>query len=602
MKHLQRLLHRSPSGLRTQLLLGTAVPVISLLVILAIVGMFGFTRLTQTLVEQRDAELVQLAAGQIANYWADSVLLLTQIASTEVARQGDVMALQDLLESSAALLQRFDVLCVTDSLGIVIASKGGEAGVEMDDHPFFQRARRLQRPVRSDLYVDDHGRHQIAIAVPSYDASGQFAGCVIGIWRLGESCLGLAVGTVRVGGRGFAYLVDEHGTILAHPDPTLLGADASRHPAVAALLRGERGAQTLRVEGDIRVVGYAPISLHALPSSLFADESWEDWGLLTSELWKDLIAPLRPYVRLMIVVVIALVSLPLIVLAVGTQRIAAPLQSLVPQVERVAAGHFDTQVSRSAGSSEMRELGLAFNKMVDQLRRYQSDIQNYVVSILTSQEEERKRIARELHDETAQALVVLGRRIEALQETATTDELLAELEALRDIVDDTLQGVRRFTRDLRPPLLEELGLPRSLEILGDRLDREESFSIDVRIIGEQRPLLPELELGLYRLAQESLSNVRRHAQAKHVEVTLTYGRDQVSLQISDDGVGFDAPTDPNELMRSGRLGLMGIHERARLFGGRATIRSARGRGTVVSVVVPLSSIVLPSEASRRNAG
>ena len=101
------------------------------------------------------------------------------------------------------------------------------------------------------------------------------------------------------------------------------------------------------------------------------------------------------------------------------------------------------------------------------------------------------------------------------------------------------------------------------------------------------------ELGLYRLAQESLSNVRRHAHASQVKVTLTYGTDTVELDIADDGVGFDAPSDPSDLMRSGRLGIMGIHERARLFGGRAMIRSLPGEGTAVRVVIPISAIVLP---------
>ncbi|MBM3190806.1 MAG: HAMP domain-containing protein, partial [Chloroflexi bacterium] len=379
-------LQRSPSGLRTQLLLGTAVPIISLLIILAVVGMFGLTRLTQTLVEQRDAGLVQLAARQIASYWADSVLLLTQVASTNAAREGDVAALQDLLSSSVALLKRYDQISVTDSQGVTIATVGGELGAQAGDQPFFERARRLRRPVRSEIHRDAQGRSVIAVAVPSYDVYGQFAGCALGIWVLGETQLGLPVANVQVGQRGYAYLVDAAGTVLYHPQSALVGSDASRQPPVAALLRGETGAQTVRMNGTITVVGYAPMSLQELQSSLFADESWTGWGLLTSELWDDLIAPLQPYVQLMIVVVLALVALPLVLLAVGSQRTVAPLQSLVTQVDRVASGRFDTQVSIDTGPSEVRELGLAFNQMVEQLRKYQSDSQNYVVSILTGQE------------------------------------------------------------------------------------------------------------------------------------------------------------------------------------------------------------------------
>ncbi|MCD6519093.1 MAG: HAMP domain-containing protein [Anaerolineae bacterium] len=598
MRKLGRAFRKLRSSFRFQLMLATAAPVIFFLTILTLVALYGFTRMTQTLVEQRDAELVQLAAQQVADYWADSVLLLTQVASTNEVRRGSLSSIQKLLIANKALLQRFDEISMTDPQGMIIASAGGKLGDQLGQYPFFERARRLRRPVCSRLYENSLGRQVISVAIPVYDIWGRFAGCLIGTWDLHGDRLGLSVANIRVGQRGFAYLVNESGIILYHPDPELIGADASRHPAVAALLQGKTGAQTIRTQGQTVVVGYAPIPLRRLSSSLLADESWEGWGLLTSELWDDIIAPLQPYARSMLVLLILVVIIPLAILAITSRSIVAPLQSLLTQVERVASGEFDTQVSINSGPSEMRDLELAFNTMVKQLRKYRDDIQNYVVSILNSQEEERKRIARELHDETAQALIVLGRQIEMAQELTNDPTLISELEKLRDMVDATLQGVRRFTRDLRPPLLEELGLPRTLEILGSRTAREEPFTVDVRIVGEPYQLMPELELGLFRLAQESLSNVRRHAQATHVDLTLTYAKDRVVLEIVDNGIGFNAPQDPAELMRSGRLGLMGIYERARLFGGKAEILSEPGKGTIVRVIVPLSAIVLPTDAQR----
>ena len=196
--------------------------------------------------------------------------------------------------------------------------------------------------------------------------------------------------------------------------------------------RGQTGAQTVKSGSRTMVVGYAPIPLHSEPSSLVADESWEGWGLLTIEYWDDIVSPLRPYVLLMSLLLLVLIACPVVILAMVARRIIAPLQSLVTQVEKVAEGEFGTQVSINAGPSEVQELEIAFNQMVDQLRKYRRDIQNYVVSILNSQEQERKRIARELHDETAQAIIVLGRRIEMAQELAASTELSDELESLRD--------------------------------------------------------------------------------------------------------------------------------------------------------------------------
>lgn len=592
-KKLENLLKRPFKGsLRTQLMLAIVVPVVILLIIVTVVGVFGFTRVTQMLVEERDAELVKLAAQQIGDYWAESVLLLTQISSSEAVREGEVDTVQELLEAHMALQQRFDQISVTDAGGRVVATAGGKRGAQVGKLEFFQRARQFRRPVRSDQYKDSAGNRLITVAVPIYDIYGRFAGCVLGTWSLEGTQLGFAIVNILAGQEGFAYLVDEHGYILYHPRKDLIGANKRNHPAVKALLQGESGARTIESGGQTLVVGYAPIQMGRLASSLFADPSWEDWGLLTSESWSDLVAPLQPYIRLMVVLLVLLVTLPTGILAWNSERIAAPLSTLVEQTGHVAAGDFDTQVSIDQGPLELRELEAAFNSMVLQLREFQRQNQSYVVSILNSQEEERKRIARELHDETAQALIVLGRQIEMVQEMAQSKEVLEELERLRNTVDQTLEGVRRFTRDLRPPLLEELGLPRTLEILGDRMEREQPFTVDVSIIGEPYPLLAEVELGLYRLAQEGLNNVRRHAQATHVDVTLTYAQEAVILEVCDDGVGFEVPTDQKELAKSGGLGLMGIHERARLFGGQASIDSTPGEGTTVRVEIPLSPLVL----------
>jgi len=573
----------------------TVVPVAVLLIALVTVSVFGFTRLTQTLVEQRDSELVQLAARQVAGYWADSVRLLIAVSSTDPVRSGDLGAIKALLSESVALYQRFDQISITDVQGVVVATEGGMLGESVGQYAYFERARRLRRPVRSEVYKDAQGQQVIVVAVPIYDWAGRFSGCALGVWELQKDHLGLPVRNVRVGQNGFAQLLDSRGIVLYHPSKDMIGADYHQHPAVAALLRGETGAQTVNVGGQTMVVGYAPLRLRELASSL-ADESWDGWGLVTVEFWDDIVAPLRPYVRLMAVLLVLVVTIPLTFLALNSRRIIAPLQSLVAQAERVASGEFETQVSVNTGPSEVRELELAFNTMVDQLRKYRSDIQSYIISILNSQEDERKRIARELHDETAQALIVLGRRIEMAEELSDNAELTAQLESLRDLVDDTLQGVRLFTRDLRPPLLEELGLPRTLELLGDRTAQEQPLTVNVTIKGEPRPLLPEVELGLYRLAQESLSNVRRHAHATRVEIGLTYEENRVRLEITDDGVGFEAPKNPAELIKSGRLGLMGIYERARLFGGQATITSKPGQGTQVVVEVPLTAIVLSPQA------
>ncbi|NLD71812.1 MAG: HAMP domain-containing protein [Chloroflexi bacterium] len=586
-------LRRSVAGnLRAQLILTTVAPVAVLLIALTIVGALALISLTQALVQDRDTELVQLAARQIADDWELSVHLLAQVASAEPIRAGRRDDAQGLLRENAVLQQRFDLLSVTNAQGHVIATEGGALGQDVGNLDYFERAKQLRRPVRSPLHDDGHGRRVITVAVPYFDGAGRFGGCVLGTWDLAGSQLGAPVASIRVGEEGYAFLVDQQGAILYHPDRSLLAAQWMEHPSVAAVCEGGAGAQTIRWRSERTIIAYAPVPLTQLPSSLVADESWEGWGLLTSQMWEDIVAPLQPYLILMLFLLLLALLLPLAFLALNSRRIVAPLQSLVAQAEEVAAGRFESRVSVDSGPTEVRELEEAFNTMVAQLLKYRNDIQNYVVSILNTQEQERKRVARELHDDTAQALVVLGRRIELATDLTSRQELVRELDELRDMVDDTVRSVRSFTRDLRPPLLEELGLPRSLQILGDRVSRDESLEVTVRIEGQPRQLLPEVELGLYRLAQESLSNVRRHAQATRATVELVYDAATLALRITDNGIGFEAPEDPSELVSSGRLGLVGIFERARLFGGKAEIESAPGRGTVITIGIPVTTIVL----------
>ncbi|MEN6478370.1 MAG: cache domain-containing protein [Anaerolineales bacterium] len=585
----RRRLRLRQAGLRTQLLLSTALPAALLMIAVATAGLRAFTRVTQQLVEDRDAELVALSASQVADHWAETLLLLSQVAATDEIRGGDPVSAKQILTANDALLRRFDALLLTDASGSVLASTLPTPLDSLGSQPVFQGARDNRRAVRSGLLSSDQGEQFILVAVPVYDQTRRFGGCLVGVWRLGGEGIAAPLRLVRAGSGAFAYLVDGDGRVLWHPQASLVGADMSQHPAVIKALAGQSGAETVQERSDTVVVGYSPIPANALNSSLFSDPSWQNWTLLVSERWEDITSPFRPLFALVLVLIVGLGVLPLLVLAISSQRVIAPLQTLVAQVDRVASGEFSTQVSIDHGPSEVHNLEVKFNDMVEQLRRYQADIQNYVTSVINSQEEERKRIARELHDETAQTLIVLGRRIEDAQEHCTDPELAASLSELRDMVDDTLRGVRRFTSDLRPPLLEELGLSNTIEILGSRTAREDNLDVAVEIIGEPKPLPPEHELALYRLAQESLSNVRRHASASHVDLILRYEADQVTLSITDNGIGFDVPPDTSALVAGGRLGLMGIYERARLLGGTAKISSTLGQGTSVDVTLPIDN-------------
>ncbi|MBC7263103.1 MAG: HAMP domain-containing protein [Chloroflexi bacterium] len=575
------------SSLSGQLILSTILPVaISLLAIVA-VGFLGYSRLLQTLVEQRDAELVRLAAQQVANHMVQAVELLHETAASDDVRSGQALRQQAALSARFGLRQHFDCISVVNAAGEVVATDGGELGGRVDALPYFRWARDGYQPVRSNLLPLGQGRQGIVIAVPIFDYQGQFAGIVCGTYDLQGPHLARYLQDVPVGTRGLAYLVGRDGRILWHPDASRIGTDNWGNPATAALLAGQAGAQVVDLPEGRIVLGYAPLEMTSAKGLVFADASWQGWGLVTQEQWDDIIAPLMPYVRLVIALLGLTVILPIVLLATGTRRATAPLRALAERVGHVADGDFQADVP-VGGPAEVRELGRSFNDMVCQLQRYRDDIQRYLASILNAQEEERKRIARELHDDTAQALVILGRRIESCEEMLDDPQRLRqELRLLRDLVDDALQDVRQFTHDLRPPLLEELGLGRSLELMAEEMAKRYSLRVAVQISGNVRSLTPELELTLYRLAQESLTNVCKHAQAQHAVIRLVYDEETVQLQVSDDGIGFRSPKTAAELAEAGRLGLLGMYERAQLFGGSLAIASAPNEGTTVTVVMPI---------------
>lgn len=212
----------------------------------------------------------------------------------------------------------------------------------------------------------------------------------------------------------------------------------------------------------------------------------------------------------------------------------------------------------------------------------------YVTQITRAQEDERKRIARELHDETAQTLVALSRRLDAL---LTSPRRLAEptrehLEELRQMTEGILQGVRHFSQDLRPPTLDDLGLLPTLEGLITSLMEQDGIEAELKVVGTQRRLPPEAELVLFRIAQEALNNVKKHSKASKVITTVEFTDGQVRITISDNGRGFELPDRTGGLAATGKFGLIGMQERAQLLGGTLTVRSELGQGTTVVVDVP----------------
>lgn len=221
-------------------------------------------------------------------------------------------------------------------------------------------------------------------------------------------------------------------------------------------------------------------------------------------------------------------------------------------------------------------------------RRMQQNLRFYLSQVVKAQEDERKRVARELHDDTAQSLAVLSRSLEAM--AVDSHELplgfQERLRGLRQQSDKALEGVRLFSQDLRPSILDDLGLFPALEWLADELKKQGGIDAGIKVLGKPVRFSPEAELILFRIAQEALTNAKKHSQATAVEITVELSDDRVTLAVADNGKGFDVPRQLDQLAAAGRLGIMGMQERARLLGGNLTICSELGHGTTVLVEIP----------------
>lgn len=230
----------------------------------------------------------------------------------------------------------------------------------------------------------------------------------------------------------------------------------------------------------------------------------------------------------------------------------------------------------------------AIARNVTEERQLRQNMEYYIAQITRAQEDERLRISRELHDDTVQVLAGLSRDLGSLLSTGRKlpKPTIETLEKLREMADSSLEGVRRFSQDLRPSVLDDLGLVPALKWLTTDLEKQHRLAVKVSINGIQRRLPPEKELTVFRIAQEALNNVARHSQASAVEMTVDFSDDALTLIISDNGQGFDMPTRTSDLVQSAKLGIVGMRERARLIGGTLIVQSEVGVGTTVTLRIP----------------
>jgi len=313
-------------------------------------------------------------------------------------------------------------------------------------------------------------------------------------------------------------------------------------------------------------------------------------------------ATVGQYVRDILVWMVLILVLGLSVAYVLASILTRPLARMVEASRAVSRGDFRWRAPVWA-KDEIGRLGTAFNDMSQKLKRKEEMRTHLLAKVISAQEEERKRIARELHDETSQALTALMVGLKLIEDSPGSSAVRQKASELRATAAETLAGVHDLAVALRPGALDDIGLVAALH----RYVRDFSAKLNIEVDSymrslEGRRLLPEVETAIYRIVQEALTNVAKHAQAKNVSMILECRGLSLVTIVEDDGKGFDVDTIMNLEREEKRLGIFGMMERASLIGGTLTIESQPGMGTTVFLEVPLELMEVLDEQDKAAFG
>ncbi len=566
-------------GLRAQILLWTILPLILVLVVVAFGSIALHQRSMRDLVARRDARLVAMAAerlnGELEARWLalQSLLPFSRDLALAKDRPAGAGVLPALFDRGIRVFEigvtpssePMPALLSSNADGAVLAAAIAQPGV-----PTVVLAKAPDGAVVTLVGLADPASTRAAIGATSVDALDL------------PNLLGQLSGE---GQRAVALLVDATGQVIYRSDSSVVGQNLRDHAEVIQVLEGQSGATFSRPPGtNEHVIGYAPVLLAG-------------WGLIMEEPWRDVVVPMLQYTLMAPLIVLAAAVTSLVAIFFVLRRVVRPLHILGLQASRLAWGDFRAIHTQVNGIGEIEELQRILQEMAEQIGRHQAGMQDYIAELTRAQEDERGRLARELHDETVQSLIALSQRVamleldvaegESMPSTEIGSQFQQRLADLSTLLKQSLQNVRRLIRDLRPLYLDEAGLVPALEVLATNAGRD-GLSAGLDVSGEERRLPEEGELAIFRIAQAAISNVTRHAQATRVHLGLHFSEAGVTLEVEDDGVGFVPPHVPSDLTSQGHFGLVGMRERSTRLGGHLSIHSAPGHGTKVEAFLPSS--------------
>ncbi|MFQ5739532.1 MAG: HAMP domain-containing protein [Acidobacteriota bacterium] len=608
----------------------TIAALLSMTVVLGVLGILSSISVD----EEIDHSLSQsLALAQVTSTYTDDLLKANLVRLYDVSLSGAVdLEDGDWKPEQEALRIAYEYSLF--SAGLFLLDKEGriiltypQAQVSQADLagiPDVDKALRQSRPFLSSLRtLSVTGRRTVFAFAPLKDKAGRVVGAIGGEIDPTNRFLGDVLHSVPESSDTVIELVDGEGTVIAssHPERVFSCSDRSRILGNLIMKRQSAVFRCHRCHESAHASAPAPRTTDMLA---FAPLREAPWGVSVREPERVVFAPSRN-LRLRFLVLGLVVAGSAAGLGVVISRsIVNPIKGLTDAASRIAAGQLDVPVMVSSRNDEIGVLSENFESMRRKLARSLEELRGHNLQLeerveqrtrqlneskqrlssllhkmMSAQEDERKRIARELHDDTLQAAAALGLSLELSSLALGKQHLTAEdLRTLKKSVDQLIDGINRLIQDLRPPMLDDLGLDAAIRWLLDKHLASRGIRCHLKLTEKFARCLfswrkskknRRFELTLFRIIQEAVTNIAKHSGARTVSVSLMCRGGQVRLLVQDDGKGFDAA---RVLAGAGRgrqrgYGILGLKERVVLLSGELEIDSAPGEGTSLLAILPV---------------
>ena len=307
------------------------------------------------------------------------------------------------------------------------------------------------------------------------------------------------------------------------------------------------------------------------------------WILVDEESWQDIASPLLRITQNAPLIIVPLLGFSILVLWFGFRQIVQPLQELGSKAGDVAKGDFKSIKEPVGGVPEIVHLQNSMMGMAEKLKHAKNNLQNYLGAITDGIENERRNVARELHDDTLQSLIALGQNTQYAKHWNKDPKVEKSLDQISHLTDQGIVNLRRLVQGLRPIYIEDLGLTTALSMLASGYPNPTGIKVHFHQNGNECRFSSNVEMTLYRITQEALSNAFRHASAQNAWISIDFRERDVILEVRDDGIGFEVPQESSHYASGGHFGLLGMYERSELIGAKLNVQSVKGEGTRVTV-------------------